>query len=68
MPLAGEVLQVNERLEDQPDLVNAAPYAEGWIVRIRPDAEPVGARGVVPGGLLDARGYADYLSGLAEGR
>ena len=34
MPVAGKVLEVNEQLESNPDLVNQAPYNEGWIVKI----------------------------------
>ena len=34
MPVAGKVLEVNEQLESNPDLVNQAPYKEGWIVKI----------------------------------
>jgi glycine cleavage system H protein len=35
MPVGGEVLEVNEKLEDQPELVNSDPYGEGWIIRIK---------------------------------
>ena len=34
MPVEGKVLEVNEQLESNPDLVNQAPYKEGWIVKI----------------------------------
>ena len=34
MPVAGKVFEVNEQLESNPDLVNQAPYKEGWIVKI----------------------------------
>ena len=34
-PLSGEVVAVNEALEDDPALVNSDPYGEGWMVRIR---------------------------------
>ena len=34
MPVAGEVLEVNEALDDKPELVNQDPYGEGWIVKI----------------------------------
>ena len=34
-PVAGEVTAVNSALLDQPELVNADPYAEGWIVELR---------------------------------
>ena len=34
-PVSGEVVEINEELEDAPELVNAAPYDGGWMVRIR---------------------------------
>lgn len=34
LPVAGEVVEFNPALEDAPELVNSAPYAEGWIVKI----------------------------------
>ena len=37
MPVAGSVLEVNETLESTPTLVNAKPYNEGWMLRIRMD-------------------------------
>ncbi|WP_321295296.1 glycine cleavage system protein GcvH [Marinifilum fragile] len=37
MPVAGEVLEFNEKLEDAPDLINSDPYGEGWIIKIKLD-------------------------------
>jgi len=34
-PLSGEVLEVNPKVIDEPETVNADPYGEGWLVRIR---------------------------------
>ncbi len=34
MPVAGEVLEFNETLNDQPELVNNDPYGEGWMIKI----------------------------------
>jgi glycine cleavage system H protein len=34
-PLSGEVVAVNEALEDDPSLVNTDPYQEGWMIRLR---------------------------------
>ncbi len=34
-PLNGEVVEVNEELEDQPELVNSSPLSEGWICKIK---------------------------------
>tara|TARA_B100001564_G_scaffold50337_1_gene37275 strand:- start:3423 stop:3800 length:378 start_codon:yes stop_codon:yes gene_type:complete len=35
MPIAGEVVEVNSRLEENPELVNSDPYGDGWIVKIQ---------------------------------
>ena len=54
-PLAGEVLEFNERLEDDPELVNTDPYNEGWIVKFKvSDASEVE-------GLLSAADYAALI-------
>ncbi|MDR1633244.1 MAG: glycine cleavage system protein GcvH [Dysgonamonadaceae bacterium] len=34
MPVAGKVLEVNEALEENPELVNSDPYGEGWIIKV----------------------------------
>ena len=34
-PLSGEILEVNQRAVDEPEVVNEDPYGEGWLVRIR---------------------------------
>jgi len=34
-PVSGEVIEVNEALNDTPDLVNKDPYGEGWILKIK---------------------------------
>lgn len=34
MPVAGEVLEVNTKLEDAPELVNSDPFGNGWIIKI----------------------------------
>lgn len=35
LPVAGEVLEFNEELENEPELVNKDPYGKGWIVKIK---------------------------------
>lgn len=51
LPVAGEVLEQNEALADNPELVNKDPYGEGWLIKIKPDnADDVND-------LLDAEGY-----------
>lgn len=54
-PLAGEVVAVNEALADTPELVNAGPYGEGWMLELRV------ADGDGPE-LLDAAAYAALTS------
>jgi glycine cleavage system H protein len=55
-PLSGEVLEVNQRTVDQPELVNEDPYDEGWLIRIRlSDPSEVDA-------LLDVEAYRALLA------
>jgi glycine cleavage system H protein len=35
MPVSGEILEVNNALEESPDVVNKDPYGKGWMVKIR---------------------------------
>ena len=35
LPIAGEVLEVNAALNDQPELVNSDPYNEGWMIKMK---------------------------------
>ncbi len=35
MPITGEVLEFNEKLSDEPELVNTDPYGDGWIVKVK---------------------------------
>jgi glycine cleavage system H protein len=37
LPIAGEIVEVNEDLEDAPELVNTDCYDKGWLVKIKPD-------------------------------
>ena len=54
LPVAGEVLEQNEALEEQPELVNKDPYGEGWIFKIElEDDEP---------GLLSSEEYANIVA------
>ena len=41
-PVAGEVIAVNETLNDTPELVNQDPYDQGWMVRVKLAAQPAG--------------------------
>jgi glycine cleavage system H protein len=54
-PIQGEIVGVNEALEDDPSLVNSDPYGEGWMVRLKV-ANPDDLSD-----LLTADGYADHI-------
>ena len=54
-PLSGEVIEVNQKVVDAPETVNADPYGEGWLVRIRL-SDPTEAEA-----LLDAAAYRQLL-------
>ena len=55
-PLSGEVLEVNSKVVDQPETVNADPYGDGWLIRIRL-SDPAEAEE-----LLDAGAYRAFLA------
>jgi glycine cleavage system H protein len=57
-PVAGEVVEVNDDLESQPELVNQDCYKAGWICRLK-----VTEKKSVEG-LMDSKQYEDYLKGL----
>ena len=55
-PLSGEILEVNQRAIDEPEIVNEDPYGQGWLVRIRlTDAAEVET-------LLDADAYRAHVA------
>ena len=37
LPISGEIVEINEDLEDAPELVNTDCYDKGWLVKIKPD-------------------------------
>lgn len=56
-PLSGEIVAVNDALDEDPSLVNSDPYGEGWMVRIR-------ARDLSElDGLLSDTDYASHIEG-----
>jgi glycine cleavage system H protein len=55
-PLSGEIFEVNQTVVDAPETINADPYGEGWIVRVRL-SDPAEADS-----LMDAEAYTRYLS------
>ena len=55
MPVSGKVLEVNEKLEDSPEVVNKDPYGDGWLIKISLKDESEA------GELLDAGAYKKLL-------
>jgi glycine cleavage system H protein len=54
-PLSGEIVEVNEALADSPERINADPYGEGWMVKVRlSDASEVEK-------LMDVSAYKEML-------
>ena len=54
-PVTGEVIAVNEDLEDSPELVNSDPYGDGWMFKVKvADESEIES-------LLDANGYAESI-------
>ena len=51
LPVAGEVVEQNQALEENPELVNKDPYGEGWLIKMKP------ANAADLDNLLDAEGY-----------
>lgn len=58
LPLGGKVAAVNSRLENEPALVNQAPYEDGWMIEIE-TADPSEMDG-----MMDRETYLDLLKGM----
>lgn len=56
LPIAGTILEFNDRLEDEPELVNESPYDEGWIVKVSVN-DPTAVEK-----LMDAEAYEASVS------
>ncbi len=56
-PLTGEILEINEALEDAPELVNDEPHSDGWFVKMR-FSSPSELEG-----LMNAEQYEEFVSG-----
>ena len=55
MPLTGKVIEFNEKLEEDPELVNTDPYGEGWMIKINiSDPSEINT-------LLDAAAYQELV-------
>ena len=56
MPIGGEILEKNDKLEDTPEIINTDPYADGWMIKIKM-TNPAELDE-----LLDAGQYKDLIS------
>ena len=57
IPVSGEITEMNENLEDNPELINDDPYGEGWIIKMKiSDASELD-------GLLSADDYKELIGG-----
>lgn len=54
-PVPGEIVEVNERLDDQPELINEDAFGDGWLFVIKPDDKDA------MDGLLSPDDYAELL-------
>jgi len=59
-PVSGEVIEVNSKLEDSPELINIDPYGEGWMVKVRMSNKDELKE------LLDAEGYSKLMEILEK--
>ena len=58
-PISGEVIEVNERLLDHPEIANSDPFGEGWLVRVAmSDPSEID-------NLMTAEEYDAFTSGLS---
>ncbi|CAM4150112.1 glycine cleavage system protein GcvH [Vibrio agarivorans] len=56
-PISGEIVEINEELEDSPELVNEEPYDGGWIARVKlSDSAELG----------DLKGAEEYLNSIED--
>ena len=58
-PLSGEVIEVNDVLEENPELVNTSPYEEGWFFKLKVSDENLGSLD----SMMNAEEYLSMLDG-----
>ena len=58
-PMSGEVIEVNDALEESPELVNTSPYEEGWFFKLKVSDENL----VSTDSLMTAEEYSSMLDG-----
>jgi glycine cleavage system H protein len=60
-PISGEVIEVNRKLVDAPELVNQQPYGDGWLILLKPSKLEDEMRSLMP-----AKDYEELLKKLSE--
>jgi len=55
-PVAGEIVELNDGLNDSPEKVNSDPYGDGWMIKIKME------NALAADALLSADEYEEYLS------
>jgi glycine cleavage system H protein len=60
-PVSGEVLETNQRLVDAPELVNQQPYADGWLILMKPTK-----LNEETNSLMSAKEYGELLEKLSK--
>lgn len=58
MPIGGEISAINNKLEDEPELVNSQPYGDGWMIEVKVDNASELDQ------LMDKNAYLEMLKGL----
>ena len=60
-PVAGEIVEVNEAVIENPQIINQDPYGKGWLFKVKPHEKNVPA-----GELLDAKEYSKQVASEAH--
>lgn len=56
MPVSGKVAEINDKLENSPEIVNKDPYGEGWLIKVDADND------TEANDLLDAEAYKNMIN------
>jgi len=60
-PISGKIIQINDKLTENPEFVNQDPYGKGWIAKIQPENVNEEIKN-----LMDSKAYRDYLKTLEQ--
>jgi glycine cleavage system H protein len=60
-PISGEIVEVNTKLENNPELLNESPYGDGWVALLKPSNLQEELKN-----LMDAKSYAEFLKSIVE--